>query len=318
MVYTGPFLSNPGSDESYIVYYNYIPSLAFNVIAAVLWGLLLLAHTYWLTRSRTTRIIQSLLVTGALLELIGYILRCVSHKHPFRDNLFIAQYVLLIITPHFFIMAFHLAFFDGGILNVSLREIIPVLGPRGWKAFFVSFAAITLILQTIGSSMLAVAHRRRIEGTESSFSVGNSRRLLLASFILKAIHLLLFLAVLTYALLRLLARPKVHVDSTATGTTTTGTVHPVTRSRARVFTFLVWLTTGMIFTRTLYRLAETAQGFYEHAFSSETLFGIFEFATVWTAVAVWAIRPFYRWLHDINDTGAPGVIEAKDARRDSV
>jgi hypothetical protein len=82
------------------------------------------------------------------------------------------------------------------------------------------------------------------------------------------------------------------------------------------FLVVLYVTALLLFTRTLYRLAETAEGaccervatslqrltpamptgFFGYAATNEWAFGVFEFAPVITAVLIWAVRPFKRYI----------------------
>jgi hypothetical protein len=45
--YNGPINPNPGPDEASIIIYGYIPTLSFALVAAITFGILLLAQTYY-------------------------------------------------------------------------------------------------------------------------------------------------------------------------------------------------------------------------------------------------------------------------------
>lgn len=53
----------------------------------------------------------------------------------------------------------------------------------------------------------------------------------------------------------------------------------------------LYVTSILIFLRTVYRLAETAEGVWGTASSYEWLFGLLEFAPVIVAVLLWLVRP---------------------------
>ena len=63
---------------------------------------------------------------------------------------------------------------------------------------------------------------------------------------------------------------------------------------SRCFLALMFFTVGMVWVRSIFRLVETAQGWSGMAARSETYFGLFEFAQMFGAAAVWAVVPFVK------------------------
>jgi hypothetical protein len=59
----------------------------------------------------------------------------------------------------------------------------------------------------------------------------------------------------------------------------------------KTFLVILYVTSLLIFLRTVYRLAETAEGVWGTASSYEWLFGLLEFAPVIVAVLMWLARP---------------------------
>jgi hypothetical protein len=69
------------------------------------------------------------------------------------------------------------------------------------------------------------------------------------------------------------------------------TVHADGHTYTKTFLVLLYVTSLLIFLRTVYRLAETAEGVWGTASSYEWLFGLLEFAPVILAVLMWLARP---------------------------
>ena len=65
MSYDGPVNAFPGDHELPISLYGYTPNRGFNIFAAVVWGLVLVAHVWWLIKKRT-RGIQAMIVIGSV------------------------------------------------------------------------------------------------------------------------------------------------------------------------------------------------------------------------------------------------------------
>jgi hypothetical protein len=61
---------------------------------------------------------------------------------------------------------------------------------------------------------------------------------------------------------------------------------------SRALLIMLFLTVGMVWVRSIFRLAESAQGWDGYAANAEFNYGFWEFATVWTAGTVWTVWPF--------------------------
>lgn len=70
-----------------------------------------------------------------------------------------------------------------------------------------------------------------------------------------------------------------------------GTVETDGHTYTKTFLVVLYVTSLLIFLRTVYRLAETAEGVWGIASSYEWLFGLLEFAPVIVAVLMWLVRP---------------------------
>jgi hypothetical protein len=77
------------------------------------------------------------------------------------------------------------------------------------------------------------------------------------------------------------------VNAEKAGQTLQGDGHTYTKT----FLVVLYVTSLLIFLRTVYRLAETAEGVWGTASSYEWLFGLLEFAPVILAVLMWLARP---------------------------
>lgn len=133
--------------------------------------------------------------------------------------------------------------------------------------------------------------------------------IVLTLFCKKCASFLVFLAILSIILVRLRNHtkyPKATADQSAltrvhsssaseptvanaekTGSTFNGQGHTYTKT----FLVILYITSLLIFLRTVYRLAETAEGVWGTASSYEWLFGLLEFAPVIAAVLIWLARP---------------------------
>jgi hypothetical protein len=107
MSYTGPRNPNPRDGESRIIIYNYVPSLALQIVAIITFAIALLAHAYFYVRKPRSRLFEGLLASGCVCfawlgrrtlsrkqiwELVGYAFRLLSHYRPFLVSGFVVQY----------------------------------------------------------------------------------------------------------------------------------------------------------------------------------------------------------------------------------
>ncbi|KAM0790125.1 hypothetical protein ACM66B_005449 [Microbotryomycetes sp. NB124-2] len=283
--YDAPFNPNPADNEAPIVIYGYVPSLGLAITACVVYGVLLLVHLayFCLKRARGTRCFQGLLWFGALLEVGGYVVRSLSNANPFVVNYFVVQYFLIVVAPVFISAAFYLALSDG--LNRLPQDTKRALIPFKTKIFVIIFIildVVTTIVQIAGAALVGVAESSNVrnDGDGPNITSQDANRILMAGLAVQVVSFLAFLSLLAFALYK---SRKLAV-----------------RPFSRTFELVLSITSFLVFLRTVYRLAETAEGVFGYAFTSEILFGCLDFAPVALSLIIWAAFPLFKLIPPIS------------------
>ncbi|SGY13733.1 BQ5605_C010g05958 [Microbotryum silenes-dioicae] len=294
--YRGPVNSNPNppDGEARISIYGYRPSNIFAYVATVIFALSFIVHFLYLVMSRGTRTFQILIVCGCAMEVGGYVVRILSHKNPFIVSYFVAQYFLIVVAPCFFSGAFYLALSNalGRLPPNESRTLMP-FGGKKLVIIFVIADTITTIIQIAGAALIGVAESSRTRGDPSSITPQQANDILLSGLALQCASFLCFY----YLLITFAVR--------ASKMTPT----PLRKT----FLAILSITSFLVLTRTVYRLAETAEGIFGYASSNEWLFGLLEFAPVALAVLFWAAVP----LHKVFPERSPQYHEGWEPKTDA-
>jgi hypothetical protein len=275
MPYRGPINRNPGSGEASIIIYNYIPSLALGIVGTVTFVIALFCHLWRLIqgKGRNIRLFAGLFVLGSLMEIVGYAFRIQSHYRPFLVNGFVVQYFMIVCAPVAFAAALYLS------LSIALQRTDPnvlPIKPKRIVSIFVTIDVITTILQIAGAALIGTSESARTQGKSSSITPEQANNILLSGLSVQTASFLGFFVLLSLAVFHSFSsRRKESQDNRLPG----------------LFCLVLITSSALIFLRTVFRTAETAQGVFGSAFSSEALFGTLEFLPVILAVGLWAAFP---------------------------
>ncbi|ORY89820.1 RTA1 like protein-domain-containing protein [Leucosporidium creatinivorum] len=267
--YNGPINENPGDGEAPIVIYGYIPSRALGCVGAIIFALAFVTHFALFLRLRGTRVFQALLALGCVMEVVGYCMRIMSHFHPYKVVYYVVQYFLIVVAPVFFSAAFYLA------LSLAIRRLSYGYGhallsfsPRIFVSIFIGADVVTTIIQITGAALIGVSESSSVRGrSPPKVTTKQANDILLAGLSVQSASFLAFLIILSVVTFR------------------ANQTRPATLPRK--LTFLLIFTSLLVFLRTVFRLAETAQGVFGFASSNEILFALLEFLPVAVAVALW-------------------------------
>ncbi|SCV69731.1 BQ2448_1125 [Microbotryum intermedium] len=285
--YHGPINANPSRGETSISIFGYIPSRSLASIAAIVFALGLLSHVVYLIRLPGTRSFQSLMAIGCAMEVGGYIVRILSHYHPFQVSYYVAQYFLIVVAPCFFSGAFYLGL---GLaikrLPVTLAHGLLSFPPKIFIVIFIVADIVTTAIQITGAALIGVAESSRTPGSvPTAITSAQANDILLSGLAIQSFSFLAFIYILSLVTYRSnQVRPH---------------VLPPRFSAALIISSL------LVFLRTVFRLAEVAQGVFGFASTHEVLFGILEFAPVALAMSIWAalsldeLLPLARANHEI-------------------
>ncbi|KAL8924342.1 MAG: hypothetical protein Q9208_004123 [Pyrenodesmia sp. 3 TL-2023] len=297
--YVDPAIPNPnGEGDAPIIIYGhgfhiYTPTLALNVLALVLFGILLLFHSY---RLYTTRLyaFSILLVFTTLCEIIGYAFRLQSSPppvgNPYSVINFVIQYFFIVCAPVFLSAAIYttLTSFVGvlsGNDRAAARRISPLgLTKRTILAIFITADVVATITQVAGAAIIGSSQSKR-----KSPDTGNN--ILLGGLAFQVFAYLVFL-ILLFIFLR---NSRKIMMSTSTAEGGRGNM-------MQMYTFALIASSLLVYLRTCFRLAETAQGIGGYLSSHEAFFGSLEFAPIVIAIAMLG------WWHPGRLVGKNGVL----------
>lgn len=197
---------------------------------------------------------------GLVFEIVGYIARSLSaKKDPYHLLYFILNYFFIVTAP---------VFLAAGIYTI-LSALIPRMGrehsflpPKLVLWFFITSDVIATVIQITGAALIGVRESNREDPTDAN-------NILLGGLAYQVFSLGVFVVLSATFLYR--ARRSIH------------------GSRLTLFTAAFGVATLLVYLRTCFRLAETAQGLGGHLSSHEIYFACLEFAPVALAALLFAL-----------------------------
>ncbi|KAF5675640.1 chitinase [Fusarium heterosporum] len=259
--YVDPNFPNPNGEwDTPIIIYGYTPAFSLAVFAAAWFALFLVVHLFQTIRYRSWYFIT--FPIGLLFEIVGYVARSLSaKKDPYHLLYFILNYFFIVTAP---------VFLAAGIYTI-LSALIPRLGrrysflpPKFILWFFITSDVIATVVQVTGAALIGVKQSNREDPT-----IANN--ILLGGLAYQVFSLSIFVVLTASFLFR--ARGEVSARG----------------KKLSLFCVAFAVATIMIYLRTCFRLAETAEGLGGHLYSNEIYFACLEFAPVALAVLLFAI-----------------------------
>ena len=255
---------------------SYTPSFALCIVAIVLFAVSTIVHLFQVSRYRVWNFM--LITFACLLETIGYVFRTLSSRNdPYNVIWFVVQYFLIVVAPVFISAGIY--FSTNGLIawaaTLRLHDTAENKRQRWWLSpklilwGFITADVLTTIMQIAGAAIVGSS-----ESNSKNPKTGNN--ILLAGLAMQTVSFSIFLLVL------LLFRISLGRDASA-------------RSKD-VFILAVAGASLLVYLRTVFRLAETAQGLFGSVSTNEKFFGTLEFAPV--VLAVWILAAWHpgRWL----------------------
>jgi len=240
-------------------FWAYRPSIPANAIFVALFTISLILYLAQGLASRRFVGFSISMISGGILEVLGYSGRLWANKQPFSENPFLIQIVCLTIAP---------AFYAAGIYFCLSRIVVTFgaensrIAPASYPKIFILCDVLSLVLQATGGGMASVAtHQNR------SASTGN--HIMLAGLCMQVFTLLLFiLLALDFALQTTRRVSRLGKEDAL------NTRHEKLRRSRRFKWFLVALAfaTLCIFTRSVYRVAELSEGWSGHLIKTQRYF----------------------------------------------
>lgn len=248
-----PFIYSSSYPSAPIIIYGYTPSYTLALVAAVLFGLSLLIHSFQVARYRAWYFVTVPLT--CLLELLGYVFRTFSaHKDPYNVLHFVLQYFFIVTAPVFLSAGIY------AILSILVNRVgrkYSPLPPRAILGIFITSDSVCTIIQICGAALIGSA-----ESKNAAPSLG--RNILLAGLCVQVFVFLIFVMLLS-----------LFVSRAWKALWTKG---------RRSFLIAFGFATMLVYLRTCFRLAEVAQGVESFLFTHENYFIALECVPILAAV----------------------------------
>ncbi|QDS69637.1 hypothetical protein FKW77_009037 [Venturia effusa] len=260
---------------------GYIPSLPANSLFAALFGLTLILFLVQAVWSRKFIAFSVAMISGSVLELLGYIGRIMAHSKPFDETSFLIQIVCLTIAP---------AFYAAG-LYFCLSRIVETFGaensrlkPGLYPKIFIPCDLFSLVLQALGGGMASAA-------THSGKNAEPGNHIMLAGLAVQVVTLFFYIMLASDFAFRTYRRISTLGKSHALDPT-----HAKLRDslRFRGFVCALIFATLCIFTRSVYRVAELSEGWSGHLILTQKYFIGLEGAIV--AAGILSLNVFHPGL----------------------
>ncbi|KAI9806463.1 MAG: hypothetical protein M1833_003650 [Piccolia ochrophora] len=263
--YVDPNFPNPnGPGDAPIIIFGYTPSIVVGVLGVVLFAVSTVLHAYQISRYRTWYFIP--LVVGTAMEVVGYIFRILANRiSPYNVIYFVVQYFMIVVAPVFFSASIYtiLTF----LIDAVGRQYSP-MPPRALLITFVVSDVVATGVQVAGAASIGKAQSNRKDPTTAN-------NILLAGLAFQAVSFLLFIVLLSIFLFR---------------------ARKVAGTTMMPFTLALCASTLLVYLRTCFRLAETAEGLMESLSSNEVYFGCLEFAPIVVAVYIFNFYHPGKWV----------------------
>ncbi len=196
---------------------------------------------------------------------MGYAFRLQSSPppvgNPYKVINFVIQYFFIVVAPVFLSAAIYTTLTS--LIDVLGQDLSPYgLGKKFILWFFITSDVIATITQVVGAALIGVA-----ESNNKSSDKANN--ILLAGLVYQVFTFLLFLILLFVFLSK--------ARKTATSSSSSG---------LRRFSAALVVSSLLVYLRTIFRLAETAEGVGGYSSTHEAFFGALEFAPIVLAIVI--------------------------------
>lgn len=236
-----------------MIIYGYTPSFVLALLAVILFFLFFVVHLYQVSRYRSWYF--TTFSVGLGFEIVGYIARLLSaKKNPYNLIYFILQYFFVVTAPVFLAAGIYT------ILSALIHRLgreYSLLNPKLILWIFITSDAIATITQISGAALIGVRQTKRADPTDAN-------NILLGGLAYQVFAIGVFVVLSAAFIFR--AREKIR------------------RNGLTKFVMAFSAATLLIYLRTVFRLAETAEGLGGELSTNEVYFGVLEFAPVVLAV----------------------------------
>ncbi|KAH8696963.1 parasitic phase-specific protein PSP-1 [Phaeosphaeriaceae sp. PMI808] len=255
-------------------FFAYRPLKSANMVFTILFGLSGLAFLAQSLAGRRWLGFSIAMVTGCVLEVIGYAGRVVAYEKLWSEGPFLTQIVCLTITP---------AFLAAGIY-LCLSQVVTVFGsensrisPKSYPRIFVVCDFLSLVLQATSGGIASASTHQHTPATK-----GNN--IMIAGLAIQVFTLLIFIFLALDFAIRTMLRTR-QLD----GAENALDYYHVKLRKSwpfRGFLIALSLSTLCIFTRCVFRVAELSDGWSGHLMKKEHYFIGLENTIIIVAVIV--------------------------------
>ncbi|MCJ1372122.1 hypothetical protein MMC20_003343 [Loxospora ochrophaea] len=239
-------------------YYNYRPSLAANGVFLALFSLSLCGFLFQALFSRRFIGFSVAIISGEILEVLGYVGRVMSYYNPFNQNAFLLQIICLTIAPAFLAAGFYLCL--SRIVN-TFGPANSRISPRSYPLIFIPCDILSLMLQAAGGGIASTATHQN-----KSPNVGD--HIMVAGLAFQVLTLLIFMTLCGDFAIKTIRRMREMGEAALDPT------HAKLRASWAFKGFLIALAaaTVFIFTRSVFRVAELGEGWEGAIIKNQGLF----------------------------------------------
>ncbi|KAG4254671.1 hypothetical protein BFJ72_g15195 [Fusarium proliferatum] len=250
-------------DDAVFKLYRYDPSMAAAVIFIILFMAITGLHLYQLIRTKTW--FFACFVAGGFMQFIGYIGRAVSSSESpnWTVNPYIVQTLLLLVSPSLFAASIYMIL--GRIIIVTDGESCSPIRRVWLTKVFVVGDVLSFVLQGAGGGMMAGG---------SLEALHNGERIVIIGLIVQIVFFSLF--AVTAAVFHMRFSGALSTKALASGV-------PWQR-----YLNVLYIASGLIMVRSVFRLIEYAQGNSGYLISHEAYMYIFDGVLMFLTMIIFA------------------------------
>ncbi|KAF1810613.1 RTA1 like protein [Eremomyces bilateralis CBS 781.70] len=279
--YIDPNFPNPNTpDDARIIIYGYTPSFVLAILAIVLFAISAIAHGFQLRRYKTWYFTP--MCVGTIMEIVGYAARMLSSRRsPYNVKYFVIQYFFIVTAPVLFSASIY-TLLSALILRIPNGRAYAPLRPKLIIWIFVTCDVIATCIQVGGAAGIGVSQTNNKDPTMANNILLGGLAFQVAAFFLFEVLLAIFLF---RARNTIRGRP-----DRKEGLPVSSHEQSVQQERVSIWFIVAMVVASvLVYLRTCFRLAETAQGIFGELTSNEVYFGCLEFMPVIVAVYLFNI-----------------------------
>ncbi|KAF2221210.1 parasitic phase-specific protein PSP-1 [Elsinoe ampelina] len=238
---------------SVLEYQPSVPASATFIGLFSLWLLLFVVQGVW---TRTWGFTAAM-VSGCVLEIVGYLGRIMIHDNPFSFNGFLIQIICITVAPVFFCSAIYV------LLSQIITHVDPSisrLSPRLVYWIFIPCDVVSLVLQAVGGALSSLGKTRA--------DVDQGVHISLGGLVFQVVTLTAFCILFVDYIITCRRKGR----------------QALLDKRLKVLLVATFLSALLILLRCTYRIVELHEGYFSHWFRDEPMFIALE--SVVMAVAV--------------------------------